>query len=192
MPVLEVALDQSIVDVDISGTFGKQCFKKHICWDEELLLLVYEFERAVTVAQVMKSESLGEKVITDASHLHSVRCKELASIDEATSFESHWVVSLIHNEHADNSLIAIDNEVAAEFVHVFFFLDQLLFGCAAQIAVFRPHHDRNLTNADIDFLWVFIINSSTECRIERCLISERPHTTLSWVNLLLFMVTSHD
>ena len=75
----------------------------------------------------MQGDSLGEHVISNASHLDCIGCEELASIHEAAASEGHRVVPLVHNEHSNDSLVAIDNEVSAKLVHVLLLLDELLF-----------------------------------------------------------------
>ena len=192
LAILEVAFDQSIIDVDISGALGEQSLEQHVGRDQELLLLVDELERAVTVAQVVKCDRLGEHVIPDTPHLHGVGCEELASVDEAAARERHWVVPLVHDEHPDDALVAVDDEVAAELVHVLLLLDELLLGHAAQVTVLGANHDRNLTNADVNLLWVLIINSSAKCRVQRRLVCQGAHTAFSRVDLLLLIVIAHE
>jgi len=51
--------------------------------------------------------------------LHRVGREESASIAEGTSLEADGVVPLIYDEHSQESFIAVDDKVAAPFVHVF-------------------------------------------------------------------------
>ena len=127
LTILEVALDKAIIDINVSGTLGQKSLQKDVGWDEELLLLVDKLKGAVAIAQVMQSDSLGKHVVSDTSHLDSVGCEELSTVDKAASFKGDGVVSLVHNEHSYDSLITIDDEVTTEFMHVFFLLNELLF-----------------------------------------------------------------
>ena len=97
--------------------------------------MIDELKCAIAVTQIVKSDRLGKEIIANASHLHGVWSEELATIDEASSLKGYWVISLIHDEHADDSLITINYEVAAELMHVFLLLDQLLLGEAVEVAV---------------------------------------------------------
>ena len=126
MSILKVALDQSVIDVGICSTLGKQSLQEDVGRDEELLLLVDELECAVTIAQVVKRNRLSKHIISHASHLHSVGCEEFTSVNEAASRERHGVVPLVHDEHTNDSLITINDKVSAELMHVFLPLDQLL------------------------------------------------------------------
>lgn len=73
----------------------------------------------------MQSHSLCKHVVSHATHLDSIRSEKLSSVHKAASFEGNRVVSLVHDQHADDSLVSIDNEIATEFMHVFFLGDQL-------------------------------------------------------------------
>ena len=133
----------------------------------------------------MKSKSLSKHVISDTSHLDSVWCEKLASIDETSSLEGDWIVALVHDKHANDALVAINDEVAAPFIHVFLAFDQLGLGQAGEATVFRADHDWDLADADIDFLWIFVVDTPAECRVERCLVGEGAQAALCWVDGLL-------
>lgn len=165
LTILEVAFDQAIIDVNVCGTLWQEGFEENVGRNKELLLLVDKLEGAVAIAQIMQSDSLGKHVVSDTPHLNSIRREELSTIDEAASFESNWVISLVHDEHSDDSFVTIDDEISSEFMHVFLLLNELLLRKAAQVAVFRRDHDGDLTNADVDLFRVFIVNSSAKCRV---------------------------
>ena len=133
----------------------------------------------------MKRECLSKHVVSDTSHLDSVWCEKLASIDETSSLEGDWIVALVHDEHANDAFVAINDEVATPFVHVFFTFDQLSLGQAGKAAVFRADHDWDLSDADIDLFWILVVNAPAECRVKRCLVGEGAQAALSWVDGLL-------
>ena len=165
LPILEVAFDETVVNVDIGGTLWEQSLQQDVSWYQELLLLVDEFESAVTIAEVVKCDGLGKHVITHAAHLHGVRGEEFSTVDEAATLKGHWVVALVHNEHPNDPFITVDDEVAAELVHVLLLLDELSLGHATQVAILGGHHDGDLANANVNFLWNFIVDSSAQSRV---------------------------
>ena len=83
--------------------------------------MVDELEHAVAVSQVMDYHCLSKHIVSDTPHLYGVRCEELASVHEAAASESNWVVSFVHDKHANQTLISVDDKIAAELVHVFLF-----------------------------------------------------------------------
>ena len=87
--------------------------------------MVDELQRAVAITQVMQCDGLGKHIVSHASHLHRIWREELASVHEAASLKRDWVVSLVHDEHTDDSLITIDDEIATKLIHVLFLGDQL-------------------------------------------------------------------
>jgi len=140
----------------------------------------------------VQSHRLSEHIITHASHLHCVWSEELATVHEATSLKGHWVVSLVHYQHPNQTLISINNEVAAKLMRVFLSLDKKLFGEAVKIAVLRADHNWNFPYANVYFLWVLVVYTATQRGVEGRLVSQRALTTLCWVDLLLFMLTAHN
>jgi len=133
--------------------------------------MVDELQRAVTVAEIMQSHCLSEHVVAHTPHLHSVWGEKLATVHEASSFKGYWVVSLVHDEHANDTLISINDEVATELVHVFLALHELLFVEAIQVAVLRSHHDWDLADANVDFLGVLVVDAATQRGVEGRLVS---------------------
>lgn len=162
LSILEVALDQAVVYINISGTFWKECLQKHVGWHEQLLLVVYKLHRTVSVTHVVQSHCLSKHIIAHASHLHGVWSEEFATVNEAASFKSHWIVSLVHDEHTNQTLISIYDEVATKLMRIFLSLNKKLFGEAGQVAVLRSDHDWNLTNANVYFLWVLVVYAATQ------------------------------
>ena len=134
LAILEVALDQSVVDHGVGRALWHECLEQDIRWNKELLLVIDELEDAVSVLLVMQSHSLSEHIISNTSHLHRIWREELRAVDEAASLESHWVVPLVHDQHTDDSLVAINDEVASELVHVLLGLDQLVLSHVVQVA----------------------------------------------------------
>ena len=112
-------------------------------------------------------------------------CEKLASIDETSSLEGDWIVALVHDKHANDALVSVDDEVATPFIHVFLAFDQLSLGQAGKAAVFRADHDWDLSDADIDLFWILVVNAPAECRVKRCLVGEGAQAALSWVDGLL-------
>jgi len=66
----------------------------------------------------VNGEALRVEIVAHTPHLNSVGGKESSSIAERTSFKANGVVPLIDDEHSHKSLIAVDDKVAAPFVHV--------------------------------------------------------------------------
>jgi hypothetical protein len=64
-------------------------------------------------------DGLCKHVVPNATHLGGVCREESASIQKTASRERHWIVPLIHDQHANDPFISIDDEVATELVHVF-------------------------------------------------------------------------
>lgn len=87
--------------------------------------MVDELQRAVAVTQVVQCDGLGKHIVSHTADLHRIRREKLASIHEATSLKRDWVVSLVHDEHTDDTLITVDNEIATKLIHVLFLGDQL-------------------------------------------------------------------
>ena len=131
----------------------------------------------------MQSHCLSEHIVTNAAHLHCIGCEELAPIHEATTLKSDRIVALVHDQHADDTLITINNKVASKLVHVLLLGDQLGLGHASEVAVSRAHHHWDFTNADVDLLWVLVINATAESGIKRSLVSKRTQAAFSRVYL---------
>ena len=140
----------------------------------------------------MQGNRLSEHIISNTSHLDGLWREELSSIHKTASRESYWVVSLVHNEHSNDSLVTIDNKVSTKLVHVFLLRDELLLSHFTQVTVLRSYHHWNFADANIDLLWVLVVDSATESCVEGCLICQRPHTALSWVDLLLLAIVTHE
>ena len=121
--------------------------------------MIYEFNRAVAVTQVVQGDCLCEHIITDTAHLYSVWSEEFASIYKAVTLESHWIVSFVGYEHTDDAFVSIDDEVAPEFIHILLLINKLSLCEPAQIAVLGSYHDRNFTNTNIDLLGVFVVDA---------------------------------
>ena len=172
LSILKVALDQPVIDVGICSTLGKQGFQEDVGGDKELLLLVDELECAVTITQVVKRNRLSKHIVSHAPHLHGVWREEFTSVDEAASRECHWVVPLVHDEHTNDSFITINDKVSTKLMHVLLPLDQLFLTQPTQVAILGANHHGNLTNANVDLLSVFIVDSSAKSSIKWCLVSQ--------------------
>ena len=82
----------------------------------------------VSITQIVKCECLSEEIISNTSHLNCILSVEFSSVDKVRSHKGHWIVSLSHDEHSHDSLIAIDNEIASKLSHVFMLLNEFLLG----------------------------------------------------------------
>ena len=71
----------------------------------------------------MESESFGVEVISYTTHLDGKLCIARATVGVRGSEECDGVVALLDDEHTGNFLVAVYDEVAAEFVGVFIELD---------------------------------------------------------------------
>ncbi len=71
----------------------------------------------------MESEGFGVEVISYTTHLDGKLSVSGTTIGIWGSEEGDGVVSFLDDEHTDNFLVAVYDEVAAEFVGVFIELD---------------------------------------------------------------------
>lgn len=97
LTILEVALHQSVVNVDVRRALRQQRLQQHVSWNQKLLLVVDEFERAVAIAQVVQRDGLGKHVVSHAPHLHCIGCEEFSSVHKAAPFKRDGVVALVHD-----------------------------------------------------------------------------------------------
>ena len=67
----------------------------------------------------MDNDGLSKHVISYASHLYCVGREEFATIDKAATGERNWIISLVHDEHPDKTLISVNYEISTKLVHVF-------------------------------------------------------------------------
>jgi hypothetical protein len=113
-------------------------------------------------------KSLGEEVISHASHLDGIGSEELASVDEAAPLEGNWIVTLCLNEHSNDSFVSIDYEIASHFRHIFLLFDQVLLIHTIQVAVRTPYHNWNVSQVDGSLLFSFVVKLSQDISVERC------------------------
>jgi hypothetical protein len=73
----------------------------------------------------VQGKCLSEEVLPHTSHLHSELCVPRSSVGVGGAEEADGVVPFLENQHTDNFLVAIDNEVPSELVLVFCQFDQL-------------------------------------------------------------------
>lgn len=113
----------------------------------------------------MDSDCLGMHIISNTPHLNCIWSKEFTSVCEAASLESNWVVSFIHNEHTNDSLVSIDDKVATELMHVFFGRNQLVFCHAIKVAELGAHHYRDFTKFGAHSFNRLVVNSPAQCGV---------------------------
>jgi hypothetical protein len=109
--------------------------------NEELLLFVQDTQVDVAVSNIMKRKSFCIEVISNTTHLHCELSVARASVGVRGSQEGHWVVTFLDDQHTHHFLVAVYDEVAAEFVRVFVQLYQLLLVDAAQVTAVGANHD---------------------------------------------------
>jgi hypothetical protein len=91
------------------------------------LFLVDKLEHAVAIGQIVDDDGLGKHIISYTSHLDCVGREEFSSVDKAATGERDWIVSLVHDEHPDKTLVSVNNEISAELMHVFLSQRKLFF-----------------------------------------------------------------
>lgn len=109
--------------------------------NEELLLLVQDTEVDVAISNVMQRESFCVEVVSNTTHLHCEFSVARAPVGVRGSEEGDWVVTFLDDKHTHHFLVAVYDEVAAEFVRVFVQLYQLLLVDAAQVTAVGADHD---------------------------------------------------
>lgn len=126
----------------------------------------------------MHSDCLSEHIFSNAPHLNGVSGEETTSVDEGWPLKGDWVVSLVHDQHSNDPLISIDDEVASELKSVFLSLGELFLGQAIEIAVLAPNHDWDFSQANGNFFFWLVIKLSSYSSIKWCLVGQRPEPAL--------------
>lgn len=122
LAVAEVAFDKSVVDLHIRDILH-QGLEQQIARYEELLLVVDELDDAVAVDEIVQSDRLSVEILSNAPHLHGKGREESASVQERWPLECDRKVPLRLNQHSDDPLIPIDDEVPAKLEAVFLAMD---------------------------------------------------------------------
>jgi len=81
--------------------------------------MIDKFHHTVAVHKVVYSYSLCKHVFANASHLDCICGEQSASINECWSLKGHRVISFVHHQHPDKSLIAVYDEITTKFEAVF-------------------------------------------------------------------------
>lgn len=91
----------------------------------------------------MQSDSLSILILPYAFDLQS----ELSEIDSFINIgrpaKGNGIIPFSGNEHSDNLLNPIDNEIASKFIAIFLGSDQLIRGKAGKVAIFAFDHYGN-------------------------------------------------
>ena len=175
-----MSFNETVVNLSVGHSVGSECLKNNVGRQKELLLMIDEFDHAVTVGQIMCSNCLCKQIFSDASHHDSVGREETTSIDEGWSLESNWIITFGLNQHSYDSLIAIDNKIASEFKTVLSISYQLLFCKLVQITEFTADHNGNVSEVDSNsLLWLIIKFTSNRCN-QRSRVSQRSNSAFVW------------
>jgi len=89
----------------------------------------------------MDGYCLGKHVFPNTAHLYTEWRKKATSVDKAAAFKHYWVVAFVHDQHSNQSFIAIHNEVTSELMHVFLLTDELLLVEAGEVAKLGADHN---------------------------------------------------
>ena len=89
----------------------------------------------------MDGYCLGKHVFPNTAHLYTEWRKKSTSVDKAAAFKHYWVVAFVHDQHSNQSFIAIHNEVTSKLMHVFLLTDELLLVEAGEVAKLGADHN---------------------------------------------------
>ena len=90
----------------------------------------------------MQSESSRKIVLPNASHLDCILSVACASIAVGPPDEPHGIVLLLEQQHSDDFLVTVDDEIPSVLGLILILLNQFLGSETIQMAILASHHDR--------------------------------------------------
>jgi hypothetical protein len=132
----------------------------------------------------VQGKCLSEEVLPHTSHLHSELCVPRSSVGVGGAEEADGVVPFLENQHTDNFLVAIDNEVPSELVLVFCQFDQLFGSQFVEVTVLGTHHDGDLSQISCECVDI-VVDLSSDLSNQRSRICLAGQSALLRVNLLM-------
>lgn len=106
--------------VNLSVSDGHQSSQKNYKREENGRLGNRKTDLGVTILQKVKSEGLGGVIRTQATSSYNIVTKIWARLSVMTTDQSKRIVRSLTNDHTENLLKTIDNEVTSDFVSFFF------------------------------------------------------------------------
>jgi hypothetical protein len=117
LPISKISFHEPIINLSVC--YFNQSFQNDVAGNEELLLVINKFHDTVTIGQVMHGDRLSEHVVSNTSHLNCVSREKATPVDECWPLKGNWVIPLVHDQHSDDPLISIDDEVSSELKSIF-------------------------------------------------------------------------
>lgn len=96
--LLIIVFDNRIVDHSICAIIQSSKYDNY--WKQELLFQIKKSQCDWAVWSVVKSECLCKEIISYTSHHACVTCEVYSSIDECSSCECNWEISLLLYKHS--------------------------------------------------------------------------------------------
>ena len=86
---------------------------------QKFLLFVQNTQIYISVWDVVKSESLSEEILPNASHLNCIFCVSRTSISVRRSKKTNRIISFLQHQHTHDLFVSIDYKIPSEFVGIF-------------------------------------------------------------------------
>ena len=134
----------------------------------------------------MEDVGLGGLVWSNGSHLDTVLSVGGTSVGETWSDDGHWVVSALHDQHSDELLDTVDDEVATHLVGLLLVLDEVVWGHVVQVASVGLQHDGETTTvSDLGEALLTVVHGPLQFEQQLALVGAESLSGLSWENLAL-------
>ena len=131
----------------------------------------------------MKHVRLGCLVGSNGSYLNTELGVCVSTLDEGTTNDGHGEVPLADNQHSDELLVSVHNEVTTQFLRLFLASNELLGGRLFEVAAVGAQHDWHLTQLTHRLHPVSVVDLVLEPGAELTTVSRMSLTALGRVDV---------